>query len=263
MPERNNPHEFPLRARESRSIRYFPVRLFTFLLLMAGFSASGQLRQRLEVGGGLGTFNYTGDLVRTYDLRFSRPAATFFYRINYSQVVSLRTSITFGKLGASDAIRQLDPAALKRKASFRANLVEFSPVFEYHFIDWRDSKRRIRFTPYLFAGAGLFIFSVNTSYPPVNPGSPQPYTSPPSFSRVQLSIPFGGGFKYVLNPNWYMAIEFGMRETFFDHLDGVSSGNFKYKTYRYGNPSDRDNYFFLGLTLTRTFYDIPCATNPY
>ena len=242
--------------------RYWPMRLTLLLLVMATFSAHAQLRQRLEVGGGFGTLNYTGDLVRTYNFRFSKPAATLFYRINFSQVVSMRTSVTFGALAGSDNIQPLDPAAAQRKASFRSSLVEFSPVFEYHFIDWRDANRRIRYTPYLFAGAGLFIFSVKTDFANMVNG-PSPFASPPAFSRVQLSIPFGGGFKYVLNPNWYMAVEFGMRETFFDYLDGISGGNVKYKTYRYGNPKDLDNYFFLGLTLTRTFYDIPCATNPY
>ncbi|MFM9075608.1 MAG: DUF6089 family protein [Bacteroidota bacterium] len=238
------------------------MRFSILILMVAGFSASGQLRQRLEIGGGLGTFNYTGDLARTYDFRFSKPAATLFYRINFSQVVSLRTSVKFGTLAGSDKINPLDPAAAQRKASFKAGLVEFSPVFEYHFIDWRDANRRVRYSPYLFFGAGLFIFNVNTTFSGTVTG-PQPLTPPPAFSRVQVSIPFGGGFKYVLNPNWYVALDFGMRETFFDYLDGISSGNVKYKTYRYGNPKDLDNYFFLGLTLTRTFYDIPCATNPY
>ena len=58
--------------------------------------------QRSEIGFGLGTFNYTGDLVRTYDFSFSRPAATVFYRSNLSKVVSFRAGMTGGFLGASD-----------------------------------------------------------------------------------------------------------------------------------------------------------------
>jgi hypothetical protein len=79
-----------------------------------------------------------------------------------------------------------------------------------------------------------------------------------------MAIPFGGGLKYIVNPRWYVALEFGIRKTFFDYLDNVS--DFKdqtQKNYRYGNPNDNDNYYFLGITLTRTFYDIPCPTNPY
>ena len=36
-----------------------------------------------------------------------------------------------------------------------------------------------------------------------------------------------------------------------------------FKNYQYGNKYDYDNYFFTGISITRTFYDIPCATNPY
>ena len=35
------------------------------------------------------------------------------------------------------------------------------------------------------------------------------------------------------------------------------------ENYQYGNPNDYDNYFFTGITLTYTFYDIPYASNPY
>ncbi|MFM7855936.1 MAG: hypothetical protein ACKO96_29445, partial [Flammeovirgaceae bacterium] len=60
-------------------------------------SVSAQISQRSEIGGGLGVFNYTGDLVRTYDLSTSRPAATLFYRSNISRVVSFKTALTAGQ----------------------------------------------------------------------------------------------------------------------------------------------------------------------
>src|SRR5690606_41549455 len=43
------------------------------------------------------------------------------------------------------------------------------------------------------------------------------------YSNVQASIPFGGGVKYVYNPKWYFSLEFGIRKTFFDHLDRKST----------------------------------------
>jgi hypothetical protein len=209
-----------------------------------------QITQRSELGFGLGTFNYTGDLARTYNFAFSKPAATVFYRQNLSRVVSVRASLTGGRLGASDRKDPIDAFAAKRDASFNIFLMEVSGAFEYHFLDWRDKKRPLRFTPYIFAGLGLFFMS----------GTPQKTAE---YSNVQPSIPFGVGVKYVLNPNWYVGMEFGIRKTFFDYLDNVSGTNPKYKTYQSGNPLDYDNYFFLGVTLTRTFYDIPCPKAPY
>lgn len=216
------------------------------LFLVLGITSS--TAQRSEVGFGVGTFNYTGDLVRTYDFKYSKPAATVFYRSNLSKVVSFRAGFTGGKIGASE--KPIDPFAVNRDASFDLFLLEASTVMEYHFLNWRDTKRFVRFTPYLFAGLGLFGISGDIN-------------KTEEYSNVQGSIPFGAGVKYVYNPKWYFSLEFGIRKTFFDHLDNISDGDPRLKNYQYGNPNDNDNYYFLGITLTRTFYTIPCPTNPY
>jgi hypothetical protein len=212
--------------------------------------SSGQITQRSEVGFGLGTFNYTGDLVRSYNFAYSQPAVTVFYRANISKVISFRAAFTAGKLSADDATNPIDPFAVQRNASFDIFLSEVSGTYEYHFLNWRDDIRRLRFTPYVFAGLALFNMSGVTD-------------KAAQFSTIQLAVPFGGGIKYVVNPKYYVALEFGIRKTFFDYLDNVSDGDKAYKNYQYGNGNDFDNYFFLGLSFTRTFYDIPCPTNPY
>ena len=181
--------------RLGSSFRKFLGTLLFFLTI--AIASRAQLTQRSELGFGLGTFNYTGDLARTYNFAFSKPAATILYRLNLSQVVSFRTSFTGGKVGASDKAHPLDAFAAKRAASFNIFLLELSGVFEYHFLDWRDEKRHLRFTPYLFAGVGLFSITGNA-----------PKTA--EYSNVQLSIPFGGGIKYVLNPRWYLALDLGI-----------------------------------------------------
>ena len=120
--------------------------LFILINITTG---EAQITQRSEVGFGLGTFNYTGDLVRNYNFAFSQPAATIFYRANISKVVSFRASLTAGKLAASDTRQPIDAFAIQRKASFNIFLTELSGVYEYHFLDWKDDRRRLRFTPYL------------------------------------------------------------------------------------------------------------------
>ncbi len=231
--------------------RFRILGLTGLLLIFFGSTYAQQmLGQRSEVGFGIGTFNYTGDLVRTYNLAFSKPAGTVFYRSNISNVISVRTSITAGKIGASDTRKPIDAFATARAASFNLFLLEAGASFEYHFLDWRDSKRKLRFTPYLFAGAALFGIS----------GVQQKNAE---YSNVQMAIPFGGGMKYVINPKYYVAFEFGMRKTFFDYLDNISDGDPSFKNYQYGNTFDYDNYFFTGITLTYTFYDIPCPSSPY
>ncbi len=216
-------------------------------LMVFAYSASAQ---KSEIGVGIGTFNYTGDLARTYNILNSKPAATVFYRSNLSKVISFRAALTGGKIGASDK-RPIDAFAERRNAAFNLFLMEASTVMEYHFMNWRDDKHIMRFTPYLFAGLGIFGLS-----------GTQNKTS--EYSNVQGAIPFGLGLKYIINPKWYIGLEVGARKTFFDYLDNVSTGsNQLIKNFQYGNPHDNDSYYFVGLSITRTFYEIPCPINPY
>jgi hypothetical protein len=224
------------------------LNLSCFLLL--SYLASAQLSQRIEVGGGLGGFAYSGDIQRNYNPLTSKPAATVFYRNNINKVVSFKAGLTFGKIGATDKRKPIDPFAERRNQSFNLNMMEFAGTYEYHFVDWRDDKRRLRVTPYLFAGASMFVFSGNKA-------------KSGEYSNMQMAIPFGGGVKYVLNPKWYLAVEYGVRKTFFDYLDNVSSTDPSVKTYQQGNGFDKDTYYWVGITLSRTFYDIPCPVSPY
>lgn len=224
--------------------------LLSVALLLLTSKAEAQLSQKSEVGFGLGVFNYTGDIVRTYDITTAKPAATVFYRSNISRVISFRVALTGGQLAASDKHHPIDSAAILRNASFNIFLLEASTVFEYHFLDWRDDRKRLRFTPYLFAGVAMFGISGNAN-------KPAPY------SNVQMAIPFGGGVKYVLNPKYYISFEVGVRKTFFDYLDNISGPTSRVKNYQYGNPNKYDSYFFTGISLTYTFYDIPCPSSPY
>lgn len=217
-----------------------------FFVLLAPLVSSAQSS---EIAFGIGTLNYTGDLVRTYNILNSKPAGMVAYRSNISRSVSFRTALTAGKIAASDQ-RPIDAFATERNASFNLFLYELSLATEYHFLDWRSEKRPLRFTPYVVTGLGLFGLA----------GIPDKAAE---YSSVQPSVQIGVGMKYVLNPLWYLGLEFSMRKTFFDYLDNVSVGNPARKNYQYGNPNDNDNYFFLGLTLTRTFYTIPCPGNPY
>lgn len=222
----------------------------TFCVVVLTLMASSLLAQKSEVGFGLGTFNYTGDLARGYDFLNSRPAVTVFYRSNLSQVVSLRAGLTAGGVAASDE-RPIDAFADRRDASFSIFLMEASTVMEYHFMNWRNDKHIMRFTPYLFGGLAIFGISGEEN-------------KRSEYSNVQGAIPFGLGMKYIINPKWYLSLEFGARKTFFDYLDNVSAGsNQLVKNYQYGNPYDNDAYYFVGVSITRTFYEIPCPTNPY
>jgi len=205
--------------------------------------------QNSEIGFGLGTLTYTGDLAQHYSFRNSQPAVTAFYRSNISKVVSFRTGVVGGGLKATDKNSD-DAYNRRRNKSFDIFVFEASSVMEYHFLNWRDERRLLRFTPYLYGGLGLFGMSGRSN-------------KSAEYSDIQLAIPFGAGVKYVINPLWYLSVEFGMRKTFTDYIDDTSAGRQNVKDFQSGFTYDNDRYFFLGVTLTRTFYEIPCPKNPY
>lgn len=242
--------EHLLRERNSDSMLKL-LNLRKVILLFSGvlFSISANC-QETEVGFGIGGLKYFGDLSRGINFKSFKPAATAYFRTNLNDEVSFRLGLSGGKLGASDASTPIDIFASNRNASFDIFLFEVSTVFEYHFLNWRQENSIIRWTPYLFGGIGIVGISGMED-------------KPAEYSNIQPMIPFGAGIKYVLNPKWYVGLELGFRKTFFDYLDNLSDGDGVIKNYDYGNRFDNDHYLFLGLSLTYSFYTIPCPTSPY
>ncbi len=220
------------------------------LISVCLFFFTSSFGQETEVGFGLGGFKYFGDLSRGINLGAFRPAGTAYFRTNLNKEVSFRLGLTGGKLAGSDASTPIDIFSDNRDASFDIFLFEVSTVFEYHFLNWRQENSIIRWTPYLFGGIGIFGISGMDD-------------KPAEYSNIQPMIPFGVGVKYVLNPKWYVGLELGFRKTFFDYLDNLSAGEGVIKNYDYGNRFDNDHYLFLGVSLTYSFYTIPCPTSPY
>ena len=207
--------------------------LFLVTFVITGYS------QLNDIGIGTGAFNATGDLTRKYEIRNVRPAATLFFRTNISNAIAFRYGITAGLLTGKSRI---SGDTLTGVASFNIGLVEASGLFEYTFLDYKSKSARIHWSPFLYAGGGIFV--------PIGDGNKDV-----KYSIIQPVIPLGFGIKYQLNPKFDIGIEASSRITFFDYLDKVSDVD---KNYRYGNKYNNDVYYYIGLTLYYTFYIIPC-----
>lgn len=202
-----------------------------------------------EFGIGVGGFNYAGDLLRGYHIDNVKPGILGYYKMNFDNIFSVRTSITGGLISGSDET-PIDPFAANRKGSFQSTLVEAAGILEYNFLDYKSEHVQIRWSPYMFLGiSGFTFFGGNQN---LN-GS----------STIQLAIPFGGGFKYAINPNINLNLEIGIRKLFFDYLDGYSDGDITNKNYQYGNKYDNDWFNFVGLSISYIFWKIPCPYDFY
>ena len=216
----------------------FPI----FLILL--FLTTHTFSQNTEIGFGVGTFSYTGDLSRSIDISQIQLAAQIYHRTNINKSLSFKAAITGGKLKGKDNSK-FDVFSINRDASFNIFVFEASGTFEYHFLHWRSSKSNLRWTPYFIAGVGLMNISGHQS-------------SYEEFSKIQPILPLGFGFKYIVNPRWYVALEGVSRITFFDYLDNVSQSSVTSKNYQNGNFSNNDMYYYIGFSLNYSFYEIPC-----
>ncbi len=224
------------------------VRRKILIILSLSIFTTEIFGQAIEMGGGFGGFNYAGDMVRGYRVSNIRPGVLGFYKFNFSDVTSIRVSLSYGKIHGDDS-KPIDPAADLRDASFSANILESAATLEYNFLDFKHDKSPIKWSPYFFAGFGMArITGVQTQE---------------DFNKMQPVIPFGLGFKHLLGKKYSLGLEIGARKTFFDLLDGVSDTNHTNKNFQFGHPGENDWYYFFGFSLSYIFYNIPCPFQQY
>lgn len=236
-------------------------RLLIFLLVFTGLSLNSYA-QKYEIGGGLGVAAYSGDIIRKIDPGQIGLQGTLFGKRNFDNVWTLRVGLNLARINAADSIKPIDQMALFRDSRFRAGIVEASAVMEFNFLDFLRNNSEFRFSPYAFFGIGYahafakgntFAGNVSERY---NVGT--------------IVIPFGGGVKYRINDRWTLAGELGFRPTFTDYLDKIDSSDPEIARFpdptnpdvpfgiNFGNPYNKDWYYFLGLTISYTFASTKC-----
>ena len=230
---------------QNQKIQHLNKYLIVFFLFASGIS----MAQKNEFGIGIGGFNYAGDLMRGYHIENVKPGILGYYKYNFDNIFSVRGSLTGGIISGSDE-KPIDPFAANRQGSFQSTIIEISGIMEYNFLDFRKGKGSIRWSPYFFTGLSCFTFF----------GGDQDLNGS---STVQLALPFGGGFKYAVNPSITLNLEIGIRKLFFDHIDGFSDGDVTNKNYQYGNKYDKDWYNFVGFSISYLLWEIPCPYDFY
>ena len=218
-----------------------------FSLNVPGITTSAQ---GLEIGGGVGMALATGDVTRGYEIGELGFGGQLFMRYNLSNVVSVRGTGMVAALKGDDKTNPIDPFAEERGFEFSRTNYEASLVVEYNFLDYKERKSIINWSPYFFAGGALTAMSNRRGED--------------DYSRIQPVIPFGIGLKYRLNKQWNLEFEFGARKTFYDGVDRISDPPALNKIdIRYGNELDNDWYFFTAVSVSYTFYSVPCPFNSY
>lgn len=206
--------------------------------------------QNREVGFELGSYNYLGDVARSFDINNSTMGAQLFVRKHINDGLSTRISAGVGRLKGVDD-EAFDVFSANRRASFNGEFINFDFLLEYHFLDYRNETLQQYWSPYLLFGAGLYRLQ----------GTDE--TGSSYDSGINLRLPVGFGVKYMIDRRWTLAASLSAIKSNSDNLDNVSQSSPNIKNYAGGNPNDDDWMFFTSISLSYTLYKIVCPQGKF
>jgi hypothetical protein len=200
--------------------------LYTLFFLFISFVS---FSQPFQVGLFGGISNYQGDLVDNfYVSRFTRPTIGITGLYDVSNRVSVRAGLIFAKIVGDDQYNT-KTYLQARNLSFESNITELSVLGEFNIFNLNT----IRWTPYIFGGIAVFRFNPYTydttgTKHYLKPLSTEgqgleQYPESKPYKLTQFAIPVGGGIKYAISDRIRLGLEVGLRKTFTDYLDDVST----------------------------------------
>ncbi len=225
------------------NILFYKKSVVPCLLIFTIFFYQSSFAQKIEFGAGIGGFNYQGDLSPNFQFRNTKPAGSFLFRYNFNSAFSLRAEFGGGIIGAKDNTSK-DPWQQQRNLTFQSRVIEGSLAGEYNFLDFVDRRFAVNWTPYVFGGIGFANF--------------KPSVVTDNYKKSTMIMPYGVGVKYQIKRPWSIGLEYGTRKTFTDYLDNLGGDPKSNDKIQQGNPSTKDKYHYIRLSVTYTLYTIVC-----
>lgn len=203
--------------------------LSTVVLLIALCLATNAVSQKsgqkdFELGVSAGFSWYNGDLnpYRHLHRAYMHNAYGLSLRKNLNQRFALRWQLNKAALSASDEL-STDPFRYNRNLNFYSDIYEFESTIEFNYLEFDALIDRHRFSPYTYIGISVFRFNPKTylegTYYDLRPFA----TEGKNYSLVSVAIPFGFGMKMAFTDRLIASIDWGLRRTFTDYLDDVST----------------------------------------
>ena len=253
-------------------------KLILALLIMVTFgNANAQRYAEIGIFGG-GSY-YLGDLNPGQHFLLTKPAFGAFLRHNFNERLAIRAGFTYGTLKGDDYTSEVNP---DRGLNFTSPVSDISATLEINFFEYFIGSQRHFLTPYMFAGASVFMFNPKATYNGTTyklqdfntegQGNVD-FPERKRYSRTQLAIPFGIGVKYSLSRNMGLSASWTMNKTFTDYIDDVSTTYYfdagglstsvppqdqiisdptmlHQKGMQRGDPTYNDWYSFFGLSIS-------------
>ncbi len=243
--------------------------------------ANAQVVSSTEIGIMLGGSYYLGDMNDKH-FDYMMPSGGIVVRKNIDRRITVKAEALLGYIRGDDNRNTDDTVKLNRNLHFRSPIYELSGQVEFNFLPYETGNSLYPFTPFIFAGVSLFRFNPqaeasNGEWVALQPLGTEgqgttAFQDRKKYALTQFSIPMGGGFKIAINKTFNIILEYGIRKTFTDYLDDVSStytgGNLidmsplavemsdkslngpQAKDFQRGNTKNNDWYTFTGITLS-------------
>ena len=180
--------------------------ILTVIALASAPRMSAQEDYRFDIGGGFGMTGYLGDANNSNLYHYPGWDAEILFRYIINPRMNLKTNFFVGGLrGNSADMDNVLPDG--RNFKFSTTFYELGELFEFHFFNYGmgETYRKLkRWTPYITAGVGVTAWSVDKKM------------------GAAFTIPLGVGFKFKPSLRWNLGVEFLMKKTFSDRLDGAA-----------------------------------------
>lgn len=237
--------------------------LLLLIVLPAFAFAQRNKRYKWEACLGIGATNFLGDLgganqigtngLKDLEIVLTKPAVSLNVRYRKGRYWGYKGGFYWGQVSGFDYLTT-ERYRNNRNLHFKSNIVEFSLMTELyitkeragHVYKYKKLKgwRHIDAQIYLMGGVGGFWYNPKASYygtwialQPIGTEGQGYKPGTKKYSRVSVCIPVGVGMKSALNRRWSIGLEIGLRKTFTDYIDDVSTVYYDPAEIAANNPS--------------------------
>jgi hypothetical protein len=229
--------------------RAIVIILITLSSSFTSFSQSITIRNKVEVGVGLGPLFFLGDLggakgigrtfIKDVDYPLTKLSKGIFVGVTPNEWIGFRVALNTGVLEGDDKQAPNkggdEVTRLQRNLNFTTRIWEAYGAVEFYptvFLEqYEDLKGKLR--PYGIVGVGVYHFNPKTQDKNGNWVALQPlhtegqgfpeYPDRKPYKLTQMEIPIGFGFKYYLKENMFIGLEVLHIKLFTDYVDDVST----------------------------------------
>lgn len=180
------------------------ISIATLYILVESLHAEAQEDYRFDMGGGVGMTGYLGDANTSNFLQHPSWDVELLFRYIANTRWNFKTNFFVGGLSGNSA-DMLNVFPNEETYKFSTIFYELSELAEFNFFSYgigETYQHLKRWTPYIAGGVGVTAWSVQ------------------GHSGAAFIIPFGVGFRYKPSKRLNLGVEFLMKKTFTDRLDG-------------------------------------------